>query len=81
MSIPQLEPEPVMGPERCPDCGGQYLQPHQRRCQQPLQDTQYEAVEAQRWQCQRCQRTFRLYPKGVSRAQHSDRLKGWAVWL
>ncbi len=64
-----------------PYCGGKYLKAHQRRCKKPLRDTKYEDVEAQRWRCLSCKRTFRVYPQGVSRAQHSDRLKRLAVLL
>ncbi len=38
-------------------------------------------VIAQRYRCLRCQRTFRVYPVGVSQAQRSDRLKGIGVML
>jgi hypothetical protein len=38
-------------------------------------------VEAQRQRCLRCDRTFRVYPKGVSRAQQSDALKAFSVLL
>jgi len=79
--IPRVEPERVAAPERCPYCGGEYLKSHQRRCKKPLRDTKHEEVEAQRWRCLTCKRTFRVYPKGVSRAQHSGRLKGLAVLL
>lgn len=81
VSIPQVEPERVVAPKRCPYCGKKYLKAHQRRCKKPLRDTKYEEVKAQRWRCLSCRRTFRVYPQGVSRAQHSDRLKGLAVLL
>jgi transposase-like protein len=43
--------------------------------------TKYEGVEAQRYRCLRCNRTFRVCPKGVSRAQRSDELKAFIVLL
>ena len=46
-----------------------------------VKDTVYEVVLAQRYECLRCGRTFRVYPCGVSRAQTSKRLKGLAVML
>jgi len=46
-----------------------------------VKDTEYEAVFAQRYECLRCKRTFRLYPPGVTRAQTSQRVKGLSVML
>ncbi len=50
-----------------------------RRCANRLRDTQLNEVVAHRYQCPRCERTFRLYPLGVSHNQTSARLKGVAV--
>jgi len=36
---------------------------------------------ARRYRCLKCQRTFRIYPTGVSRAHQSDTLKGLSVLL
>jgi transposase-like protein len=70
-------------PEVCPyeDCDGEYFKPHQQHCEKPLRDTEYDQVNAKRRKCLRCGRTHRVYPEGVSRAEHSDRLKGAAVML
>jgi transposase-like protein len=70
-------------PEVCPyeDCDGEYFTPHQQHCEKPLRDTEYDEVNAMRRKCLRCGRTHRVYPKGVSEAEHSDRLKGAAVLL
>jgi transposase-like protein len=70
-------------PEVCPfeDCDGEYFTPHQQQCEKPLRDTEYDQVNAMRRKCLRCERTHRVYPKGVSQAEHSDRLKGVAVML
>lgn len=38
-------------------------------------------MEAQRYHCLRCDRTFRVYPKGVGRAQQSDALNAFSVLL
>lgn len=46
-----------------------------------LRDTVYPLVKAYRYQCLRCQRTWRVYPQGVSGAQTSQRVKGLAVLL
>jgi hypothetical protein len=70
-------------PEVCPyeDCDGEYFTPHQQHCEKPLRDTEYDQVNAKRRKCLRCGRTHRVYPEGVSEAEHSDRLKGVAVLL
>lgn len=81
IGIPQVERERVRPPEACPYCGKKCLKPHQLRCWKPIRDTKWEEVVAQRWKCLRCKRTFRVYPQGVSRGHHSDRLKGLAVLL
>ena len=47
----------------------------------PLRDTRVAQVEAQRWHCRACGRTFRVYPVGVSARQGSQRLFGAAVML
>jgi transposase-like protein len=47
----------------------------------PLKDTMYGVVSAHRYRCLRCKRTFRVYPKGVTQAQTSQRVKGLAVML
>lgn len=49
--------------------------------EKPLRDTRYPEVEARRYVCVRCGRTFRVYPQGVTRAQTSLRVKGLAVLL
>jgi hypothetical protein len=70
-------------PEKCPHphCDGQHFEKHQDHCAKAIRDPKYEAVEAQRYRCLRCGRTFRVYPKGVSQAQQSDPLKAFSVLL
>lgn len=74
--LPEVSPE-VTG---CPSvgCGGQHVQ-HWQAVPKPLRDTQLSEVVAQRYRCVRCERTFRVYPEGVSHDQTSARLKGVAV--
>jgi transposase-like protein len=70
-------------PDVCPydDCDGRYFKPHQQNCDKSLRDTKYDQVNAMRRECLGCGRTHRVYPKGVSGAHHSDRLKGLSVLL
>lgn len=80
--LPTVEPENVPAPQSCPHAGCQGR--HFRLLQEvpkPLRDTHYSQVTAYRYRCLRCGRTFRVYPKGVSREHCSQRLKGLAVVL
>jgi len=81
--ISPVEPGVFELPEQCPypDCEGRYFEVHQEHCAKAIRDPKYEDVEAQRHRCLRCGRTFRVYPKGVSRAQQSDALKAFSVLL
>lgn len=83
VSIPKVEPGVMEEPDVCPydDCDGRYFKPHQQHCDKSLRDTKYDQVNAKRRECLRCGRTHRVYPKGVSGAHHSDRLKGLSVLL
>src|SRR4051812_3441139 len=80
--LPTVEPNSFTPPTQCPDakCQGRHLRRHQA-VTKPLRDTRYPTVTAQRYQCLRCRRTFRVYPQGVSRDQTSQRVKGIAVML
>jgi transposase-like protein len=80
--LPQVIPTEIQTPTVCPykECDGKHFQ-FLQAVEKPLQDTRYSAVEAHRHECLRCHRTFRVYPRGVSRAQKSLRVKGLAVML
>jgi transposase-like protein len=80
--LPQVKPTEIQAPTACPykGCDGKHFQ-FLQAVEKPLQDTRYSAVEAHRYECLRCHRTFRVYPRGVSRAQKSLRVKGLAVML
>ena len=80
--LPQVEPSELNKPAVCPDkdCQGRHFEHHQE-VDKPLKDTEYEVVVAHRYRCLRCQRTFRVYPQGVTQAQTSQRVKGLGVML
>jgi transposase-like protein len=73
----------MKAPKECPydDCRGKYFKSHQQHCDKAVRDTKYERVEVYRRKCLRCQRTHRVYPQGVSKAQQTERLKGTSVML
>ena len=80
--LPRVEPSTMKLPLVCPyeGCHGRHFRHHQE-VEKRLKDTEYDAVFAQRYECLRCKRTFRLYPRGVTRAQASQRVKGLGVML
>ena len=80
--LPRVELSEMNLPSVCPyeTCHGRHFRHHQE-VDKPLKDTEYDAVFAHRYECLRCKRTFRLYPRGVTRAQTSQRVKGLGVML
>ena len=68
--ISPVEPGVYKLPQRCPhrNCDGKHFEKHQDHCAKAIRDPKYEAVEAKRYYCPSCERTFRVYPKGVSSA-------------
>jgi len=80
--LPRVIPTEIQTPTACPykGCDGRHFQ-FLQAVEKPLQDTRYTQVEAHRYECLRCHRTFRVYPRGVSKAQKSLRVKGLAVML
>jgi hypothetical protein len=73
---------PTGGMPHCPspNCSGEVFCLHQSVIK-PLRDSIHSRVRAYRYHCLRCGRTFRVYPKGVSRTQTYLPLKGLAVLL
>ena len=80
--LPRVEPTNMNEPSVCPykDCQGRHFTHHQQ-VDKAVKDTRYASVSAERYECLRCKRTFRVYPKGVTRDQTSQRVKGLGVLL
>ena len=80
--LPVVEPEGYLEPEHCvdPKCKGKYFHLRQE-VQKNVRDAQYKQVVARRYECLRCHRTFRVYPRGVLSGQFSQRAKGIGVML
>jgi transposase-like protein len=80
--LPRVEPTEMNLPAVCPyeGCQGRHFRHHQQ-VDKAVKDTRYASVSAERYECLRCQRTFRVYPQGVTRAQTSQRVKGLGVLL
>ena len=80
--LPKVNPSKRPVPTTCTfsDCSGKRFRFHQP-VTKSLRDTMHQQVEAHRYQCLKCGRTFRVYPEGVTNAQTSQRVKGLAVML
>ena len=80
--LPKVEPKEISEPTACvhAGCGSKRVQMHQT-VEKALRDTMHRQVEVHRYRCLECGRTFRVYPKGVSKTQTSDRVRGLAVML
>jgi hypothetical protein len=83
VNLPKVEADVYEAPATCPyGCGCTHFKPHGVQAERkPLRDPQYEEVQCYRWTCVRCERSFRVYPRGVSAGPQSDRLKGMTVLL
>jgi transposase-like protein len=82
--LPKVEPREYDQPEECcyEGCGGCRFKPYGVQGERKaLRDMKYEEVKSFRWRCLTCNRTFRIYPRGVSPAQQSDRLKAISVLM
>jgi transposase-like protein len=85
IQLPTVNPSPVARAKQCPYCQSGLLQ-RWGAVSKPLRDTDFEAVQAYRYRCTECWRTFRHYPDGVDRADMSQRLRtlaamAWAMGL
>ncbi len=85
IQMPFVNPTPIVRPKECRHCGSEILQ-RWGAVQKPLRDTDYEAVQAYRYRCTECRRTFRWYPEGVDAADMSQRLRclaalAWSMGL
>jgi hypothetical protein len=80
--LPRVGSTDMNLPRVCPyaECQGGYFRQHQQ-VDKTVKDTHYASVSADRYECLRCQQTFRVYPRGVTQAQTSQRVKGLGVLL
>lgn len=82
--LPKVEPDQYDWPVVCPyeSCDGHHFKPHGVKGERKaILDPRYAEVRAYRFRCLKCWRSFRSYPRGVSRDQQSDRLKAISVLL
>jgi hypothetical protein len=62
--LPKVTPEAIEVLTQCAyaGCGGRKFHLRQAGAK-PLRDTVYQEVQAHRYQCLKCKRTFRVYPR------------------
>lgn len=67
--LPQVKAEQITPPTHCvdPRCPSQKFRLHQP-VKKVVRDTVYHEVQAYRYQCLKCKRTFRVYPAAVTPA-------------
>lgn len=78
LQLPEVERKQAARPSKCPYCQGEVFQ-RWGMVSKRIKDTKVRTVEVPRYKCTSCQKTFRNYPEGVSRAQQSERLKKLSV--
>ena len=82
--FPKVDAHTYEVPETCPyGCGSQLYRRHGSKGERKaLRDIGYDEVLSYRYTCEQCGRTFRVYPRGVSKgAQQSQRLRAMTVLL
>ena len=82
LTLAPVEPTVFTLPAMCPSsgCVGREFRPHQQ-VRKPLNDAMHRTVMVYRYRCTCCGRTFRVYPKGVTRAHTSRIVQDVAVVL
>ena len=77
-TLPQVKDYPDTRPQGCPHCGSVFLHRH-GEVTKPIRDLYVSEVNALRYRCTDCHRTFRHYPQGVDHHDQSLRLRGFAA--
>jgi transposase-like protein len=78
LQLPDVKRERDERPPQCPYCSGVTFQ-RWGGGEKPVRDVHCRRVWVYRYRCCHCQRTFRHYPAGSSRADQTERLKSLAV--
>ena len=78
LQLAKIERSKTDRPRKCPHCKGETFQRWGGK-RRGIKDTKIRTVKVFRYRCTSCGRTFRHYPKGISRARQSERIKQLAV--
>jgi hypothetical protein len=78
LKLPDVKRSREGRPKECPYCNGETFQ-RWGKVRKPVRDTRSRNVRIYRYRCCRCERTFRHYPDGTTRADQTERLRLFAV--
>lgn len=80
LQLPGVKRKSEIRPQKCPNCQGETLR-RWGRVRKPVRDNCIRTVQAFRYCCGHCRRTFRHCPVGVDRADQTQRLRKLAAIL
>ena len=80
LKLPDVKRKTEERPRQCRYCGGETFQ-RWGNVSKPVKDVHIRQVKVYRYRCCGCQRTFRHYPEGNTRADQTERLRLLAVLL
>ena len=80
LKLPDVKRKRGDRPGKCPYCAGETFQ-RWGQVNKPVKDVRVRNVKVYRYRCCHCERTFRHYPQGNSRADQTERLRWFAVIL
>lgn len=80
LKLPDVKRKTEERPKQCRYCEGETFQ-RWGQVNKPVKDVRVRNVKVYRYRCCQCQRTFRHYPEGNSRADQTERLRLLAVLL
>lgn len=80
LKLPDVKQRTAVRPRECPYCEGQTFQ-RWGQVNKPVKDVRVRNVKIYRYRCCHCQRTFRHYPVGNTRADQTERLRLFAIVL
>jgi transposase-like protein len=80
LKLPAVKRKREERPKQCPYCEGETFQ-RWGSVQKAVKDIRIRKVQVYRYRCCACQRTFRHYPEGNSRADQTERLRVFAIVL
>ena len=78
LQLPDVKRKTETRPKQCFHCSGEIFQRWGKK-RKPVRDNRYRSVRVYRYFCCSCQRTFRHYPRGVDRADQTQRLRKLAA--
>lgn len=72
LKLPDVKRCTESRPKKCPECGGETFQ-RWGQVRKPVRDTRYRTIRVYRNRYCQCQRTFRHYPVGTTKADQTER--------